>query len=53
MPVGNTTLAQAVLYLATAPNSYATDLAYGAAADEGTRLSRLSGLGPAIESARS
>jgi putative ATPase len=33
MPEGNTALAQAALYLATAPKSNATYLAYGAAAD--------------------
>ena len=33
MPEGNTALAQAVLYLATAPKSNATYLAYGAAAE--------------------
>jgi putative ATPase len=33
MPEGNTALAQAVLYLATAPKSNATYMAYGAAAD--------------------
>jgi putative ATPase len=33
MPEGNTALAQAVLYLATAPKSNAVYLAYGAAAD--------------------
>jgi putative ATPase len=33
MPEGNTALAQAAIYLATAPKSNATMLAYGAAAD--------------------
>jgi putative ATPase len=37
MPEGNTALAQAVLYLATAPKSNATLLAYGAAAEAAER----------------
>jgi putative ATPase len=37
MPEGNTALAQAAIYLATAPKSNAVYRAYGAAADDATR----------------